>query len=179
MILTVRQYAGTRYGILKTRWRKDKQVEMTNFYSDSRNVLVIMPQDSQASEVAITVVRFLEKKFKGRDCIVVAATQGANLVSKYTGAEVVRMRDDDIGFFYLPKKSFIKRFAKRQFDLVVDLNLGFVLFGAYLSRSVISRYRVSFAKKYGDLFYNIQYRSVSGQSKQITYNSLCDFLEKF
>ncbi len=179
MIQALRQYLGTLYGIFSVRWKKDKQQELTNFYTESRNVLVIMPDDVPTSEVAISVVKFLGKKFQGRDCIVVAAAQSANLVSKYTGAEVVRKKEEDISYFYLPKNSFSNRFTKRQYDLVVDLNLGFVLFAAYLSRRVVSRYRVSFAKEYGDFFYNIQYRYVAGQSKQLTYNSLCEFLEKF
>lgn len=179
MLLALRRYIGSRYGVLKVRWKKDTQQELTNFYSGSQNALVIMPEDPQSSEIAVSVVRFLERKFQGRNCIVVASPQAANLVSKYTGAEVVRFRETDLTLFQLPKKSFSNRFTKRQYDIVVDLNLGFDLFASYLSTRVVSRYRVSFAKEYGDVFYNIQYRYVPGQSKQLIYNSLCDFLEKF
>jgi len=179
MIQAVRRYLGTRYGVFAMRWSKDTQQELTSFYSQSKNALVIMPEDVQAAEVALTVVKFLESKFQGQNCIVIASPHSANLVSQYTNAKVVRMKESDLSYFYLPRRSFTDRFTKRQYDLVIDLNLGFVLFAAYLSRRIQSRYRVGFAKEHSDHFYNIQFRYVSGQSKQLTYNSLCEFLDKF
>lgn len=179
MIRSLRSYVGRQYGLIAALRRTDNQQELTKFYSRSSNSLVIMPEDIQSAELALSVVRFLEKQFHGRNCIVVAASQPANLVSKYTNVEVVRYSDKDVNYFFLPKKHFLNRFSKRPYDLVLDLNIGFVLFAAYLSMKVASRYRVSFAKEFGDKFYNIQYRYIAGQSKQLTYNSLCNFLERF
>lgn len=175
----IQKFFGTQYGLFKVRLKKDTQQDLTNFYSASHNALVIMPNDPKSAEIAVSVVRFLEKKFPGRNCIVIASPQSANLVSKYTGAEVVRIREGDENFFQLPRKSFSNRFSKRQYDLVIDLNLGFDLFASYLCNRVVSRHRVSFAKEHGDWFYNIQYRYSPGQNKQLIYNSLCEFLEKF
>jgi hypothetical protein len=179
MLRQVSRYIGIQYCLLAARRKKDRQQELTNFYSTSKNALVFMPDEVPSAEIAIPVVKFLEKKFQGRNCVVVATGQSANLVSKYTGAEVVRFTDKDVTVFLLPRKMFANRFSKRQYDLVIDLNLGFVPFAAYLGSTVASRHRVGFTKEYGDIFYSIQFRYIAGQSKQLTYNSLCEFLEKF
>ncbi len=179
MLKSLRKYIGISYGIVSVRWSKDTQQELTNFYSTSKNALVIMPEDAQSSEFALTVVKFLEKKFHGQNCIVIASTHSANRVSQHTIAQVVRVKESDMNYFFLPKKAFVNRFTKRKYDLVIDLNFGFVLFAAYLSKRIASRYRVGFTKDYGDYFYNIQFRYGSGQNKQTAYNSLCEFLEKF
>ncbi len=161
------------------RLKNDTQRNLTNFYSESQNALVIIPNDEKSAECALSVVKFLGKRFRGQKRIVVAATQAATLIGQNTRAQVVRFDENDINFFYLPKKSFTKQFSKQKFDLVIDLNLGFVLFAAYLTVMVESRFRVSFAKEYGDLFYNVQYRSINERNKELPYNSLCDFLGKF
>jgi len=179
MIQALRDYIGTRYGIFLSRSKKDALQELTEFYSKSQSVLVIMPDNYTDAEFALKVVKFLGKKFRGRNRIVVAMHDIANLVSKNSRAQVVRFGKSDVNMLHLPKKIFLKQFTDQQFDLVIDLNLGFVPFAAYLCSSVNSWYRVSFVKKYGDHFFNIQYRYVPGQEKETTYKSLCHYLEKF
>lgn len=179
MLQSLRRYIGTKYGILTIQSTKDTQQDLTSFYSTSKNVFVIMPEDVHLSELALTVVKFLEKKFQGYNCVVIASAQVANLVSQYTKTQVVRFKESDINYFFLPKQTFINRFKKRQYDVVIDLNFEFVIFAAYLSNKIPSQYRVSFSKEYGDYFYNIQYRYITSQSKQLAYNSLCEFLEQF
>lgn len=179
MTQAIRQYIGVQYGIMKRRWKKDTPLGLTKFYSESHTVLVVMPDDLKSAEYALSVVKFLGKKYRGRNRIVVAAAQPADLVSKKSRAHIVRFSEKDVNYFSLPKKSFVNRFSKQKFDLVIDLNLGFVLFAAYLTGMINARFRVSFTKTYGDLFYNVQYRSNDEHNKEVTYNSLCDYLENF
>ncbi len=170
---------GTRYGVLKFRFKKDAQQNLTNFYSDSQSVLAIVPDDIASAESALSVIKFLGRRFRGEKRIVVAATETASYLSEKTRAQIVRFDENDLNFLYLPKKSFMSRFTGKDFDLVIDLNFGFVPFAAYLTGMVESSYRVGFAKTNGDLFYNVQYRSAGGDNKELLYNSLCDFLGKF
>lgn len=179
MIQELRDYIGTQYGIFLSRSKKDALQELTDFYSKSQSVLVIMPDNHTEAEFALTVVKFLGKKFRGRNRIVVALQDIANLVSKNSRAQVIRFGRSDVNMLHLPKKSFVRQFTDQQFDLVIDLNFGFVPFAAYLCSRVNSWYRVSFVKKHGDHFFNIQYRYVPGQEKDVTYKSLCHYLEKF
>jgi ADP-heptose:LPS heptosyltransferase len=179
MIKSIPHYIGLQYGIFSVRWKKDEQQNLTQFLSGSRNALLIMPEDRKAAEYAVVVIQQLQQRFSRQQITIVATPVAANILGKIGGAEIIRLADSDIGPFGLPRKSFIDKLNKRHYDLVIDLNILFVLFASYLTKKVYSKYRLSFAKRYGDTFYNIQYRNISGQSTQLTYRSLCTFLNNF
>lgn len=161
------------------RSKKVVQQDLTNFYSESQSVLVIMPVDTPSAEHALSVVKLLGKKFRGRSRIVVATGQPANLVSGSTRAHVLRFTEQDVSYFFLPRKSFAEKLSRQKFDLVIDLNIGFVLFAAYLCSKVDYRYCVGFSKEYADRLYTIQFRNSARKNTEVTYNLLCEFLEKF
>jgi ADP-heptose:LPS heptosyltransferase len=179
MIKSILQFIGLKYGIFSVRWKKDEQQNLTQFLSGSRNVLLIMPEDRKAAEYAVVVIQRMQQQFTRQQITIIASPAAANVLGKVSGAEIIRVAGSDIGPFYLPRKAFIDRLNKRHYDLVVDLNILFVLFASYLTKRVYSKYRLSFAKEYGDRFYNIQYRRISGQSTQLTYRALCTFLNNF
>ncbi len=176
---SLRRFIGLHYGIFSVRWKKDEPQNLTQFLSHSRNTLVIMPDDSKAAEYAIQVVGMLKSHFGKPDLTVVAAAHAANLVGKLGGVEIVRVGISDVGSFFLPSKVFLERMRKRHFDLVIDLNMTLSLFAAFLTRKSYSRYRFGFVKPHCDKFYNIQYRSITGQSTQLVYKSLSTFLDNF
>jgi hypothetical protein len=100
----LRDYIGTQYGIFISRSRKDIPQELTNFYTKSKTVLVVMPADYTEAELALQVVKFLGKKFRDRNRIVIAMHDIANLISRNSTAQVVRFGRTDVNILHLPEK---------------------------------------------------------------------------
>jgi hypothetical protein len=179
MTKSFRRYLGLRYALFALRVKQDPQQDLTGFISGSRNVLIIMPDEYQAAQSALPVVQLLESKLTSGNCTVVATQSAATLVSKHTGVKMIRFTPGDINYFYLPRRMLTDRVSKRQYDLVIDLNIGFVLFAAYLTLKVTSQNRIGFSKQHGDRFYNVQYRFSSAHDRDKIYRSFCSYIENF
>ncbi|MGD8777958.1 MAG: hypothetical protein PVH88_03235 [Ignavibacteria bacterium] len=142
--------------ILKRRTIKEtgKEHFFNNFVENSLKFLVIMPFDDSAFGNAESVLQYLKNRNKNVSLLL--KEHKVNTLHGNSLYQFIPFAEDDINKISLPNKDFTDKIEKKQFDVVIDLNLNVNLFSfavSYLSRA---KFRVGFTKSNSDYYYNFQ-----------------------
>lgn len=173
------EYIGLQYTRFIFRKEKDTQQVMTNFIERSRRALIILPTEYDDAFTAGTTFKALKEKFDHLQITILTEGIRATPLNEFQKSKIIRMRSSHINKLFLPRQNFLRTILENKYDIVIDLNLDFVLYTAYISKASGANIRIGFAHKYTDYFYNIQFNVDRNRPAQEIYNQLVQYLKKF
>jgi hypothetical protein len=167
--------------IARYQFRKEHDTiqPLTNFFSDARNVLIILPVGYDEANLAGEALEAQRNKLGDIHLVVVHSSTRHTSLAVFPKSEIVRLDPPDIDRFFLPRPSVIQRLPKYQYDVAMDLNLDFVLHSAYICKASHARVRVGFSHPNADLFYNVQLQFGEPRTPQAMYDKFVNCLSMF
>ncbi len=129
--------------------------------------------------MAIPLLASLQNKFRGNRLTIVIHDSFRDLSSSLAHCNVIAIRKEHLGFFFLPKRSIVNAIARQEYDLALDLNIPMVISAAYLCRSTKAVLKVGFVKKESDIFYNFQMNTSPQKSPRLQYEQLLHTMAMF
>lgn len=148
----------------------------SDFFTNSKSVLVILPNDTiKLSIDIVNILRFIVIHKKKLFLIYRNVLQNY-LPTDYEYASLI-VRDTDRTKLGLPTREFKKKIEKYSFDLVIDLNGENDIFASAISNIPSADFRIGFVKKNSDLFYNCQIPSEINSEK--SHRNLLNSLRMF
>ena len=167
--------------IARRRLRRlhDTVVTFTGSVSTGKQALVIMPAPAAAPAPSPSLLTLL-KQWYGDEGITIVLWKTSDEVNRLLPrSTVIRMRDDDVTSFFLPRPDVLERIRHRQYDLAIDLNLDFDLPSGYICRESRARIRVGFAGKGADTFFNFLVQPNTALGQHAIYDRLVKCLQMF
>ncbi len=179
MLDETRKNIGISLTRLFFRKKEDKVVVFSNIFSRAQTAVVILPDNPEYRNFIMPVLSMLQNKFPGTKLTLVVNEHFRNLATTFVRSTVVTIRNDQLNFFFLPKKSEIDRLLKQKFDMLLDLNISHYPMAAYLCRGVNAPLKVGFMKEHADSYYNFQYNSGANRNIRSRYEQLFRTLSMF
>lgn len=173
------EYLGLQYTKFKFRQEKDISQEMTKFFSNSRSMLFILPIDYEEALVAGNCLIPVLRKFDNLDLAIITEGIRSTPLSEFPRSKVIRISSSHINKFCLPRQHLIDRIGEANYDIVIDLNVDFVLYAAYICRATGSNVRMGFSHLSADIFYNVQINIDRTKPVQSIYDQLAQYLLMF
>lgn len=173
------EYIGLQYTKFLFRKEKDTQQELTDFITQSRSILIVLPVDYEDAQAAGNAFRTLRDKFENKEITIVAEGIRSTSLSEFPRSKVIRMSASHINKFFLPRQNFIDRLRETNYDLTIDLNLDFVLYTAYICKATDAKYRIGLADRAADTFYNVQLNFNKSQPASYIYQQFVQYLKMF
>ncbi len=179
MLEQVFEYIGLQYTKFKFRQEKDSAQQLTNFFSNARTMLLILPVDYEEAQIAGNLIYPVLRKFDSIDVTVLTEGIRATPLGDFPKSKVIRISSSHINKFSLPRQHLIERINETTYDVIIDLNLDFVLYAAYICRATGSNVRIGFTHPSADTFYNVQINVDRTKPVQYIYNQLAQYLTMF
>ena len=166
----------TRFLFLK---KESKPMSFSNVFSHAKSALVILPENPDHRSAALPMLTVLQNKFKGTKLTFVVHEAFRNLTRTFVHSTIITIRDEQLNFFFLPKKSGIEKILNERFDVVIDLNFTHVPTATYLCRQINAPLKVGFSKAHADSFYNFQFNASPNKHIAVRYQQLFRTLSMF
>lgn len=156
MFERVRLKIGISLARFRFRKSRDPIIQFTNAVSRARRALILLPESTGEAPYVHAVLRFFNQRFSGNSLQVVVRRDLAKYVVQNQNNNMILFDESEINKWFLPRKQLLQKVKEGTFDVVVDLNLRFALPSAFLCKESQAPVRISFAKPYADMFYNLQ-----------------------
>ncbi|MEI7906822.1 MAG: hypothetical protein WCI84_05640, partial [Bacteroidota bacterium] len=130
------------------------------------------------SVVAETIV-LLQNKFQGNKLTLVGKEAQRGIFNTINRSNITTIKNEQLNYFFLPKKNEINALLSQKFDLLLDLNFSLVPFSAYLCRHINAPLKVGFSQEHADAFYNFQFNASPNRNAKWRYEQLFKTLSMF
>lgn len=137
---------------LKSEMKGKKIVNFTKSFQRARYIVVVMPRKFEQFLVAYEMLKNIPSKYSVT-VIAPSAFKEYFTIKRYNYIEIA---DEDVSFFGLPKKNFIKKLALFRYDVAIDMSFDFDIFNAWLCQGLNAGVKIGFKRDNADLFYNFQ-----------------------
>jgi hypothetical protein len=161
------------------RRKEAKPISFSNIFTKAQTALIILPENPEVRNSILPVLTLFQSKFQGTRLTMVANETYRSIASTFIRSSVVTIKNENLNFFFLPKKSEVNRLLHQKFDVVVDLNTTNEPVAAYLCRGLTAPLKVGFHKEHGDEYYNFQYKTGPGKNLRFQYEQLFKTLSMF
>lgn len=147
-------------GYVLTRFTRKKNESKQQFsigksIEESSGVLLCLPEDRNQFRIARYVFKgVLESPVSKRITVILHENVDEDFRLDSNVRKIV-IKKRDMGFWKVPKSSWIKKQGFSTYDLVVDLNTNYHLYAAYLSRKLGDGLIIGFAWDGAEEFYNV------------------------
>ena len=147
-------------GYVLTRFTRNKNESKQQFsigksIEESSGVLLCLPEDRNQFRIARYVFKgVLESPVSKRITVILHENVDEDFRLDSNVRKIV-IKKRDMGFWKVPKSSWIKKQGFSTYDLVVDLNTNYHLYAAYLSRKLGDGLIIGFAWDGAEEFYNV------------------------
>lgn len=147
-------------GYVLTRFTRNKNDSKQQFsigksIEESSGVLLCLPEDRNQFRIARYVFKgVLESPVSKRITVILHENVDEDFRLDSNVRKIV-IKKRDLGFWKVPKSSWIKEQGFSTYDLVVDLNTNYHLYAAYLSRKLGDGLIIGFAWDGAEEFYNV------------------------
>ena len=147
-------------GYVLTRFTRNKNESKQQFsigksIEESSGVLLCLPEDRNQFRIARYVFKgVLESPVSKRITVILHENVDEDFRLDSNVRKIV-IKKRDLGFWKVPKSSWIKEQGFSTYDLVVDLNTNYHLYAAYLSRKLGEGLIIGFAWDGAEEFYNV------------------------
>lgn len=172
-----------KFGIVLTRFlfrpKETKPMSFSNLFSNAKTALVIIPESPEQRSVVAQTLILLQNKFQGNKLTLVVNEGHRNFSNTLNRSNVTTLRNNQLNFFFIPKKNEVTYLLNQKFDLVLDLNLSLVPSAAYLTRMVNAPLKIGFTQKHADVYYNFQFNAAPNRSTKSRYEQLFRTLSMF
>jgi ADP-heptose:LPS heptosyltransferase len=178
MMEAARGWVGTKVARFRFRKQRDAVISFPYSLGNARAALLVMPYTDAEANAAAPIVDLLKEQI-GDDHITLVLRGSSDLaLRKLPRAHVLRVVDQEISPFFLPRPELVERIRRRGCDLAIDLNLAFQLSAAYICKASGARVRIGFTAKQADMFYNLQIQPNPSLNRQQVYDRLVLRLRK-
>lgn len=175
----IRHGIGIQYARLHFRKEREPVISFPSSIQNAHRALLIMPLKMQQFFPTIMVMAFLKDRFPEENITLLGDGFGREELKMLPRSSFIRILESEVNTFFIPQKQLLERVMHRQYDLVVDLNLDFLLPSAYICRATNARVRVGFAGKRADAFYNFQFQPDPALERTQLYDRMARFLQNF
>ena len=167
--------------VAKFRFRKEQDAvqPLTEFFRSAKNVLVMLPIGYEDAALAGNALAEVCRKRRNLHITAVNFGTRSTSLSGCVNCQVVRIDQNEIHRFFLPKKPVLQRILDHAYDVAVDMNLDFVLHTAYICKASRAKVRVGCAHQAADFFFNVQLKFDSAQARSAAYKHYVSRLEMF
>jgi len=179
MFNAVRKKLGVLYTKVHYKHERDAITDFTRAISNATTALVFLPDDQREFQFARSLVPSFQKKFSGNHLTVLVPEHLRDPLRDVFLCEIIRIREEDINFFFLPKHHLRRRIQEKHYDVAVDLNIQLHLPSAFLCRESRSKVRIGATKNLADVFYNFQLRTDTTGNAKAVYDHLFNCLAMF
>ncbi|MFA6468125.1 MAG: hypothetical protein WCW35_04445 [Bacteroidota bacterium] len=161
------------------RGKKAKPMSFSGSFSNAKTALVIIPESPEQRSVVAQTIILLQNKFQGNRLTLVVNDGNRSFSNTLNRSNVTTIKNENLNFFFLPKKSEINSLLNQKFDLLLDLNLSLVPSSAYLCRSINAPLKVGFSQEHADTYYNFQFNAAPNRNAKMRYEQLFRTLSMF
>lgn len=161
------------------RSRDARPMSFSNSFSNAKTALVIIPENAEARSVVAQMIILLQNKFQGNKLTLVVSEGQRNFSNTISRSNVTTIRNNELNFFFLPKRQAISPLLSQKFDLLVDLNFSLVPSSAYLCRNINAPIKVGFTQDHADAYYNFQFTAAPNRNAKMRYEQLFRTLSMF
>ena len=179
MITEIRKNTGIFLARLQGFRRRRKQMDFAGVYSHARSALFIIPDDDGHQSQVIDVLRKAQLQFQGNALTIVMTGSSGKLSGKLKQCLMVPVRDDQLNFFFLPKRNLITRLQEQRFDVIVDLNFSVTPLAASICAVLDAPLKAGFTSPRSDVLYNFQLHSAVEREPKARYEQLLRTLAMF
>lgn len=147
-------------GYVLTRFTRNKNENRPQFsigksIEESSGVLLCLPEDRNQFRIARYVFKgVLESPVSKRITVILHENVDEDFRLDSNVRKIV-IKEENMGFWKVPKSSWIKEQGFSTYDLVVDLNTNYHLYAAYLSMKLGDGLIIGFAWDGAEEFYNV------------------------
>ena len=147
-------------GYVLTRFTRNKNEDKPQFsigksIEESSGVLLCLPEDRDQFRIARYVFKgILESPVSKRITVILHENVDEDFRLESNVRKIV-IKEENLGFWKVPKSSWIKEQGFSTYDLVVDLNTNYHLYAAYLSMKLGDGLIIGFAWDGAEEFYNV------------------------
>lgn len=147
-------------GYMLTRFTRNRNEEPPQFsigksIEESSGVLLCLPEDPNQFRIARYVFKgILESPVSKRITVILHESVDEDFRLDSNVRKMV-IKKENLGFWKIPKSSWIKEQGFSTYDLVVDLNTDYHLYAAYLSKKLGDGLIIGFAWDGAEEFYNV------------------------
>ncbi|MCK9409366.1 MAG: hypothetical protein M0R68_09540 [Bacteroidetes bacterium] len=170
-------------GIALTRllsWRKtEKPVSFSNSFTNAKTALVIIPESAEQRSVVAQMIILLQNKFQGNKLTLVVNEKHRNFSNTINRSNVATIKEEQLNFFFLPKRNEFSALLNQKFDLLLDLNISLVPSAAYFCRNINAPIKVGFSQEHADAYYNFQFNAAPNRNAKMRYEQLFRTLSMF
>ena len=177
MFKALRKRSGLWFVKFHFRNRHDTVQDFTTALSRAKRALVLLPDDPASAKEAEELLSILGHRFDGSRLTILLGEHIHSVPRSLRAPNFIRLYQEAINEFFLPKKYFVEQVKRREYDVAIDLNIDLVLPYAYLCKVSSARIRVGFVKESSDIFYNFQIKSRG--NRHSPYRYLAECLEMF
>lgn len=172
-----------RAGHLLARFRfrktKDSMISFSEKMTTAQSVMMVLPLAGNDPGLYQSVTGFLARRFQGQDITIIATDHAVEVMRLLPRSTIIHFRQDELNAVYLPKAELLERFTRRSPDVVIDLNLDFLLPSAYICKATGATIRIGFSRQFADGYYNFLIRPDRTLARKMNYDRLTDFLQRF
>jgi ADP-heptose:LPS heptosyltransferase len=179
MLDTMRGVIGLQVSRFRFRRFEDPVMSFTEAVTTARRAMLIMPLKKREFLPTVMVVDFFKQRFREENITIVSDDHGREAVRMLARSHFIHILKDEVSPFFLPRRTLLRRVLERQCDLVVDLNLDFLLPSAYICRESNARVRIGFDRRRADLFYNFLIQPDQRLERKHLYDRMASFLQRF
>ncbi len=123
---------------------------------NKKKILMIFPENKKNSRIAGHFLKSFEENIKKAKINFLVNKSIYHSYQFNLPEDIITYNDDNINWFQIPKKTFIKKIVYEKYDAVIDLHPKFNFFSAYLTLKSNAKTRIGFLSKYSYLFYNLE-----------------------
>jgi len=156
--------------------RKGEEVEIPSGLFEVRNILVCLPEKLEDFAAARNLLPSLQRAFQKGGITVVLKEGYRNFFDEPSPFRFISINQNDITLLGFPKPNIVEQIKALNSDLAIDLNPDFRFLSAYLCGVSGARWRVSFVRKRGDHFFNLQIQACPEGDLKRSYHNLIGYL---
>lgn len=179
MFEEVRSTIGVQIARFHYRRSEDPVMSFTDAVTAARRALLIMPLRKREFLPTILVIDFLKRRFREENLTILSDDHGREAVRLLPRSHFIHILNDEISPLFLPRRTLLYRVRERRCDLVVDLNLDFLLPSAYICRESNARVRIGFTRRYAESFYNFLIQPDPQLERKHVYDRMASLLQGF
>jgi ADP-heptose:LPS heptosyltransferase len=179
MLDSFRRWLGTQAARYRFRTLRDPILSFRSAFTSARSTLVILPFDGGPAPPLQELAEALKARFEQDHITVVAAEHHYDIGRLLPRSNVIRVPSRDLTPLVHPRTDAVTAVTARHYDLVIDLNLDFLMPSGYICRVSGARVRVGYDRAGADHFYNFIIKRKPGIGRERAYHRLAEFLRTF
>ena len=143
----------------------------------AKNVLICMPNDSEAFNHAVNILDDLLDLFENAQCLILISGSAKTLDTPPSSGKILTISQADLNTLGVPFKGTLQKIFSVPFDIVIDLNKKFDFVSTYICHKSTASLKICFNDSTREDFYNFEIRLDPHLSLYSQYQKLIRYLQ--